>query len=315
MGYDYLLILQNFRQSLPDWVNLVIAGISESGPVLAIVLPLILFWCVDKGAGIVSSFSFATGCIFKQVIKNIACVNRPWIINSSIIPYEKTLPLASGYSFPSGHTTATTSSFMGIALRSVNKVIYVLCLIYILLVGYSRNHLGFHTPADVYTGLFIGLFSAVIINSLFIKYSGSSKFPVVILILGFLIPLLVILIFEFKSYPLEYNQDGSLLVDPELMKLDCYNDAGIFAGIFISYFIDSKFIKYEIKGTVWQKIIRVFAGFLFIAIIYLMMNKFLAPAIGAKAWHFVRTFVCFLCGFCAVPFGVKKIRKIIYKEN
>ncbi|MBO5535524.1 MAG: phosphatase PAP2 family protein [Clostridia bacterium] len=60
-----------------------------------------------------------------------------------------------GYSYPSGHsvTAATLYGSMAVCARKMMRWISVLCVILILLTGFSRNYLGVHTPQDVLVGL------------------------------------------------------------------------------------------------------------------------------------------------------------------
>ena len=50
-------------------------------------------------------------------------------------------------------TAATLYGGMAVCARKMMRWISVLCVILILLTGFSRNYLGVHTPQDVLVGL------------------------------------------------------------------------------------------------------------------------------------------------------------------
>ena len=91
--------------------------------------------------------------VFVELLKNLTGIPRP--LGAS----------AGGFSFPSLHT-ASYMVFWGTLIfwiRTSNKskwlkdAVYVLGIILILLVGYSRIYLGEHWPIDVAGGYIIGL--------------------------------------------------------------------------------------------------------------------------------------------------------------
>ena len=78
----------------------------------------------------------------------------------------------TGFSFPSGHTSA---SFTGAAsVFAYNKKIGALALAFALLIGFSRMYLYVHYPTDVLAGALVGVVSAL--SSFYIVKLVSRKF-------------------------------------------------------------------------------------------------------------------------------------------
>jgi undecaprenyl-diphosphatase len=81
---------------------------------------------------------------------------------------------AGGYSFPSGHATATAALFFTLALvycrhsgsRSGRVLVLSVAALLTLLVGISRVYLGVHYPSDVVAGWAAGGLLAIVIAML-----------------------------------------------------------------------------------------------------------------------------------------------------
>lgn len=67
----------------------------------------------------------------------------------------------SGFSFPSGHTTAAMAAMTAIFLTSTKKYRWI-SFIFVLLIGFSRNYLMVHYPSDVIGGIISGGIAAFV---------------------------------------------------------------------------------------------------------------------------------------------------------
>ncbi|WP_407461563.1 phosphatase PAP2 family protein, partial [Methanobrevibacter sp.] len=99
----------------------------------------------QAGADLVNGFAKITACVY-----------RPWILDSRVQPLEEAFHGASGYSFPSGHTTVATNLFFGAVLRGkFSKGLNIALLACLFLIGFSRNYVGVHTVLDVICGFIL----------------------------------------------------------------------------------------------------------------------------------------------------------------
>ncbi|WP_454968687.1 phosphatase PAP2 family protein [Gemella sanguinis] len=84
----------------------------------------------------------------------------------------------SGYSFPSGHTTAATTMYLTLAiivLSNINKLnkyfVFGIAALGIIIIGTSRIYLGVHYPTDVMAGICLGISIVSIVYSLYYNKS------------------------------------------------------------------------------------------------------------------------------------------------
>ncbi len=79
-----------------------------------------------------------------------------------------------GFSFPSGHVTATMASMLAIFLNTNKKKSWPLFLV-VILMGISRNYLMVHFPSDVVGAMLSGGFAAIISSFIVNKIYNCEK--------------------------------------------------------------------------------------------------------------------------------------------
>ncbi|MBE6463715.1 MAG: phosphatase PAP2 family protein [Eggerthellaceae bacterium] len=252
MDISYLLTLQDLRMSLPGFVETILEYYSKigDGPILA-VLVLVVYWCVSKRAGQFALIAFASCNFISQLLKNILCVYRPWIRDTAIIPAQGSIEGAAGYSFPSGHTTGTGSALGSFAwyARKEHKWVTVVCAIAILLMMFSRNFLGVHTPQDVLVGLVLAIVMIAVAN-VFLKWidrcdrekPGHNK-DIIVMVIVLVVCAASVAFVDLKAYPMDYV-NGALLVDPEAMQKGSFEAAGLFAGAVIGWVLERRLVGF-----------------------------------------------------------------------
>ena len=160
MDFEYLLFLQNLRAEAPNFINSLLLFISEfAAGSLPVVIIVVFYWCIDKRTGQRMGLCFAGATMVTQLIKNIACVYRPWKQDARLQIAPEAAATATGYSFPSGHATLAASFYGNIAayLKKYSKWWILPCVLLTLLTAFARNWLGAHTPQDVLVGMMIAL--------------------------------------------------------------------------------------------------------------------------------------------------------------
>ena len=245
MDIAYLLLLQDFRNSTHDLLTPLMEWISLFAVTWLVWIPVLLYWCVDKKKGLYVLASVCVCRAFNAVVKLTACVYRPWIRDARILPAGDSIRTATGYSFPSGHTTMATGIYGGLASRywaMRNPLVWV-CLGLLALTGFSRNYLGVHTPQDVLVGLTL---SGAILYGMARLFSWLDAHPEQEdrwLLGGFLFGAAALAYISLKPYPMDYT-DGKLLVDPRRMMVDGFKDIGEFMGFCVGRYVEKRWCAF-----------------------------------------------------------------------
>ena len=230
MDIDYLLLLQEFRNGVGAflapylmWVSDFILGF---WPIAAMCM---LYWVLDRKGGrkILSGYGF--GLLINGFLKLTFCIYRPWIRDSRVLPYGNSKSTATGYSFPSGHSTKATGTLGSVGKWMKDhdhKIIMTICWFIVLSVFFSRNYLGVHTPQDVIVGFASAALMVFVAGKIEDWSEKDASRDKLILIGMILVCIMLVLYFEFKTYPMTYLEDGSLLVNPKDMKADSYQGVG-----------------------------------------------------------------------------------------
>lgn len=287
MDIQILLWLQGLREATGSFLGAFLTFITTISVDYFIMVPvLILFWSVNKKNGARVLLTWGTSLGLGALLKTIFCVYRPWVRDARIQPPANVKAGATGYSFPSGHSFSMGGLWNGLAMcYRKYKPMVVFAVIMVLTVMFSRIYFGVHTPQDVLVGAGISVLSAFVINWLcdWVDKKNGRDTIVMIVITALIVALLFYL--RFKAYPMDYV-DGVLLVDPKKMTVDGFKDPGRFFGIVLGWYIERKWIKFDVSGTTMQKVMRALAGGLLAIFWWTAVATPIGNLIGTGVGHF-----------------------------
>ena len=275
MDIEYLLWLQNFRNAINDALTPFMEWISHFAVAYLLAVPIFVYWCISKRKGLYVLASTTLCLAVNAVTKLTACIYRPWIKDVRVVPAGDAITEATGYSFPSGHTATATPIYGGLAYTFKKRWLTWICVLLILITGFSRNYLGVHTPQDVLVALMIGTGSLYIVHKLFLYLDEHPEKEDLFLFFGFAFGISAIFYITFKQYPTEYV-NGELLVDPHRMMKDGYKDIGQFVAFCAARFLEKRFVKFKEIGTDWKGVVLALIGMVLMFLINRYMPQLLA---------------------------------------
>lgn len=313
---EYLLLLQNFREwsgGIFDNFFLFVTSLAE------ITLPMVItagvYWCINSRHGWFIFWTWGLGHYVSEFLKSIFCIYRPWIIDNRLHPVDKAFYMSGGYSFPSGHTQTGVCVYGSIAYCFKKNLLSVISVILILLIAFSRNYLGVHTPQDVIVSLLVGS-CLIIFAGKFMKWAKSGNNRDLMIFLTAVVMAAGLLLFEhFKSYPMDYI-NGELIVDPVKMRLFAFPKIGLFSGVFTGWFLDNRFLHFDGSlGTVKEKIVRFFAGVLIIVFLAHHSVNFYEIFVAKKYALFLTAFTVSLFITFIYPLILVNLKRKFNTEN
>ena len=247
----FLYLLEKIR--LP-WLNELMLLVTRLGEETAfLVLALIVFWCVDKRRGYFVMAVGFMGTIVNQVLKLLCAVPRPWVLDPEFTILEQAREAASGYSFPSGHTSMAVGTFGAIAATEKRRWLAVSCVVLAVLVGFSRMYVGVHTPYDVLVGAACALAMVIGLKPVVM---GSSEKAIKIL-LAVLLAMGVGYLLYVELYPFPADIDVQNLTSATE---NAYTMMGCLMGVAVVYVTEKKWVDFSTEGSWWVQLIKVVLG-------------------------------------------------------
>ena len=310
MDLDYLLFLQGIRE---DWGGRtlfeLISAISYSP--LTAAIPAILFWCVNKQAGTFLLFNGICGRVIVDLIKGTFCVYRPWIKEMAIIPDESEVAKASSYSFPSGHTQFATSIWGGFAFfyrKILAKPIIAFFALIVLLVAFSRNFLGLHTPQDVLSAMLVSVGMFVVSEKIFTWIGRDEGRQFFTFIVGLITVSVIFMWLYFKPYPEDFL-NGKVIVDPLAARAEAFDALGFGLAFFLGWFMELRLINFKTNVSPKDRLWRVIIGFAILGVISVAIQPLLKIFLGAGAYKFFRGFLPFFAILFVIPLIFTKVEQ------
>jgi membrane-associated phospholipid phosphatase len=148
-GIDFIRAVQTVHGPVLDAVFKGITFMGEENFFL-VLLPLI-FWCLDFAAGARLGVVFLLSAYVNAGLKEIFQHPRPFDLDPTVKLHE-----IEGYGLPSGHSQSAVVVWGTIALEFRKRWLWIVAVVLMVLIGFSRIYLGVHFPTDVLAGWAVG---------------------------------------------------------------------------------------------------------------------------------------------------------------
>ncbi len=246
---ELLHLLENIRSPFGDAFFSILTFLG--GEASVIVLFALNFWCMDKQLAYDIGFSFFSSATVIQNIKITARVPRPFVRDTTLKPVESALGGATGYSFPSGHTQTSTSVFAPCAVSYRKRIwLSIICVLMILLTGFSRLYLGVHTPEDVLCGFLTAVGCSAVIIVLRVKFKDKWIIPASYVLVAGSVGSVV--------YGLILNNTNVITTE---FLADTIKNSAACLGFAIGTVLERRFVNFDPTGTKFkQGLIRFLIG-------------------------------------------------------
>lgn len=289
MDISYLLWLQGIRETVDGALDGLIEGVSFLGDAtVPLLLACLVYWCFDKRAGLFAMLGFNIGTFLNGVMKLSFCVYRPWVRDARVTPVAGTLEGATGYSFPSGHSTNAAAIYGGLGWQYRKRALLHVPLMALgLMILLSRNFAGVHTPQDVLVGAAVGAVALCLSGWLMRWADEGSNRDLWAALAGLALAAAALVYVSVKAYPMDYA-NGALLVDPVSMQPDTYAGVGAMTGMLWGWVVERRYARFTTQASAVQKLLRFVTGALVMAVIFFLAKKGLKALLGNN-WGYLVT--------------------------
>ena len=280
MDIEILLALQGFRNGAGSFLAAFLSKMTWLGELPTTIIAMaLIYWCVNKDFGAYFLMGWSGNRLVNGMLKVTACAYRPWIRDARIVPYGDSITTATGYSFPSGHTMNAATLFGGVAVRKdYPRALRIVLGLLVLLVGFSRNYLGVHTPQDVLVGIVAGTLVMFLTMKLMQWVTLHPEKDLLVAGIGAALAIAVAIYAAVKPSPVDMDETGKVLVDGAKMANDTFKGVSWCVAFLCGWILERRFVQFSTDVSMMQRMTRLVFGLLS----YYVVSLILVPVI--KDW-------------------------------
>jgi hypothetical protein len=222
----------------------------------------------------------------KEGLKDLFAHPRPFELDPTVKLHE-----AEGYGLPSGHSQTAVVVWGTVAAGFRRTWLWIVAILLMVLIGFSRIYLGVHFPTDVLGGWAVGAIFLVAYLTLeprviaWLKQAGLA----VQLVLAVAVPLVL------------------LLVHPTT---DTASSMAVLMGVGVGIALNQRVAPYSVAGPLWQRAVRFLVGAVVLLVLYFGL-KLAFPGEGEPLYFALRVARYVLVGLWAglgAPWLFRRLR-------
>ncbi len=301
---ELLYALEKIRTPFLDTVMGLVTNLG--GEAAFIAAAIIVFWCLNKSCGYYMMTVGFAGTIINQFLKLWFRIPRPWVKDPSFSIVESARADATGYSFPSGHTQNAFAVFGAPARFYKSTALRIVFVLLIALTAFSRMYVGVHTPLDVGVSLIVGTLLVFVIYPFFRDMDKNPKKVYIIFAIFIVMAAAFVAFVELYDFPADIDPDNYAEgLKNAYMMLFCA------VGLLLTFFIDTKYVRFPTQAVWWAQIIKVVLGLgILLALKAVLKAPLLALFGGHSIAHGVRYFIVILFAGVVWPMTFKYFAKL-----
>ena len=274
---ELLYALESIRTPFLDKLMGLVTNLG--GEAVFIVAAIVVFWCLNKSCGYYMMTVGFAGTIINQFLKLWFRIPRPWVKDPNFTIVESARAEATGYSFPSGHTQNAFAVFGSPARFFKNTALRIVFIFLIALTAFSRMYVGVHTPLDVGVSLIVGTILVFVIYPFFRDMDKSPKKVYIIFGIFIVLAAAFVAFVELYDFPADIDAENYASgLKNAYMILFCA------IGLMLTFFIDTKYVRFHTQAVWWAQIIKVVVG---LAILLALKSVLKAPLLALFGGHSV----------------------------
>ncbi len=306
---EFLKLLEGLRTPFFDAVFSLITRLGEETVFMAV--GMIILWCVDKKWGFRFFVIGLVGNAVNQLLKAIFTIPRPWLLDEKFTIVESARSAATGYSFPSGHTSSAVTMFGSIAAWQKNRRVTWSAVVLIVATAFSRMYLGVHTPLDVGGSLLAGSMVVIGFSLLFnaTDTSRKAKYWIAAGVTALCMALLFYVLFA-PATPTSVAE-----FDLHAVK-NAWTLLGTALGLFLSWWVDQRHTHFEVKAVWWAQALKLALGLGLIVALRAGLKALFGALFGEiMPLHALRYFLMTVAGGILWPMTFPYFSKLGVKKN
>lgn len=303
----FLKFLEGIRTDAGDFIVSLLTHMGGEAFFLALVV--IFYWCISKNEGyrlLVTSFA---GIACNQFMKLIFRIPRPWVLDPELTIVESARADATGYSFPSGHTTNITAVGTALFLDIKKPWLRVICVLAIAIVAFSRMYLGVHTPLDVLVGFGTTAVIAIVVHKLFNAIENKPMAMYWVLVGVLALSAIYLLYTCLWPFPADVDMDNLIHGRETACTM-----LGATLGFGLGYHLDRTRIHFSEKAPLPAQFIKTILGLAILIALKSLLKSPLNAALGIYFGRAVRYFIVGAFAAAVWPMTFKKISAIFGKK-
>lgn len=235
------------------------------------------YWLVDKSFGRQLTYLLLITGYLNTFAKNIFKLPRPPQVDPRVTPLVE----QGGYGLPSGHSMSSMAvwGYAGWYWRKSKPWLIPLAIVLVSSIAFSRLYLAVHFPADVITGLTLGLIVLLLWINLLppIQRRISRTDDSLLLALSVVIPLAMLFLSpgDATGYPAEAIATTT----------------GVLMGASVGFIFEARRVRFSVSGGWLQKLLRYVVGALFIGVFWLGLRVLFGFVPGGHAVELALRFI------------------------